>query len=639
MATTLETFVKIKAETTGKENLESLSKTMNDLIGLAPKFAVFGTIGALIKKSFDNTLMVEGIRAVKAEFRVLAENSGLNSEKLSERIKATTESYLGFGSAIKVSNDAILKLGVSSEQLPELFKVARKAGLVLGRDTTEVMEELTQAVATGNQKLLKRIGLTFDAEKANKDFAKTIGVGSNELSNQGQIQARLNAILEVGKQKLAGIKEETRPVAEAFHEAELSSKKFFYALAESGQEARSKFFVGFAEKIKSSFDEGRVIFKHYVSDVKDSQSETEFLQLKVKNLSEEYKTLNERIANGSLGAIASQGSKRLEDDLSKATNALKQFEENQYAADLKKYQRQTTAAARNPENVKKDNAQFIDKSKTDEAAAKLKLKLVDATEDHIRKIKLESESLGKSTEEKRRLNDLVELENRGVKAGTKLYGELAEKLGEARDEQEKMEADFRANPFNGAKAALEDYGKSVADFSKLTENAVSKSLGSLEDTFVDFFTTGEFQWKKFANVVIQEIVRIAVKKAIIAPLAEGITSLFGFADGGVMTKEGAVPLRKYAKGGIANNPQMALFGEGSKPEAFVPLPDGRSIPVSVKGGGGAGNVSIVVNVSPSGEPSVEGTNAPNQKEMGKLIALAVQKEIVKQQRNGGLLAS
>lgn len=57
-----------------------------------------------------------------------------------------------------------------------------------------------------------------------------------------------------------------------------------------------------------------------------------------------------------------------------------------------------------------------------------------------------------------------------------------------------------------------------------------------------------------------------------------------FANGGVMTPQGSLPLHRYAGGGIAHTPQMALFGEGRGPEAFVPLPDGRSIPVKMAGG-------------------------------------------------------
>jgi hypothetical protein len=62
-----------------------------------------------------------------------------------------------------------------------------------------------------------------------------------------------------------------------------------------------------------------------------------------------------------------------------------------------------------------------------------------------------------------------------------------------------------------------------------------------------------------------------------------------------MSSKGPVPLRKYANGGIASSPQLALFGEGSQNEAYVPLPDGRSIPVVQKGGGKS--TSIVVNMT------------------------------------------
>lgn len=76
--------------------------------------------------------------------------------------------------------------------------------------------------------------------------------------------------------------------------------------------------------------------------------------------------------------------------------------------------------------------------------------------------------------------------------------------------------------------------------------------------------------------------------------------LFGssFANGGVMTSGGPLSLSKYANGGVASSPQLALFGEGDTPEAFVPLPDGRSIPVSMKGGGGG--VTLVQNFTVAG---------------------------------------
>lgn len=78
-----------------------------------------------------------------------------------------------------------------------------------------------------------------------------------------------------------------------------------------------------------------------------------------------------------------------------------------------------------------------------------------------------------------------------------------------------------------------------------------------------------------------------------------LTPGFEFAGGGVMTPHGALQLRKYASGGIANSPQLALYGEGRMAEAYVPLPDGRRIPVAMQNGGGT---NLTINVA-SGAPA------------------------------------
>jgi tape measure domain-containing protein len=81
---------------------------------------------------------------------------------------------------------------------------------------------------------------------------------------------------------------------------------------------------------------------------------------------------------------------------------------------------------------------------------------------------------------------------------------------------------------------------------------------------------------------------------------EGVSSgssWWPFANGGIMTKFGSAQLKKYANGGIANSPQVALYGEGSRPEAYVPLPDGRTIPVTMSGMGGGVVVNVINNAS------------------------------------------
>lgn len=112
-----------------------------------------------------------------------------------------------------------------------------------------------------------------------------------------------------------------------------------------------------------------------------------------------------------------------------------------------------------------------------------------------------------------------------------------------------------------------------------------------------------------------------------------------FANGGIMTSRGSIPLNMYANGGVANSPQMAVFGEGRGPEAYVPLPDGRSIPVNMKGASGGGvmnNVTNHITINSDGSSQVTTQDATR---MSRGLTYAIQQELIKQARDGGILSS
>lgn len=129
----------------------------------------------------------------------------------------------------------------------------------------------------------------------------------------------------------------------------------------------------------------------------------------------------------------------------------------------------------------------------------------------------------------------------------------------------------------------------------------------------------------------------------VADGTKGIPAIPKFANGGIFGKDGVIPLRAYQKGGIANSPQLALFGEGDMNEAYVPLPDGRTIPVtlSTDGMSGGGNVlspvSIEINVHSDGRTTESGDTESiwnNAAQRMKAIALET---IAQEKRPGGSL--
>jgi hypothetical protein len=90
----------------------------------------------------------------------------------------------------------------------------------------------------------------------------------------------------------------------------------------------------------------------------------------------------------------------------------------------------------------------------------------------------------------------------------------------------------------------------------------------------------------------------------------------------------------FANGGRPPVGRPSIVGERG-PELFVPRTSGTIVPNNKLGGGN--NTSVVVNVDASGS-DVEGDEA-GAKELGGLISIAVQSELVRQQRPGGLLSS
>ena len=91
------------------------------------------------------------------------------------------------------------------------------------------------------------------------------------------------------------------------------------------------------------------------------------------------------------------------------------------------------------------------------------------------------------------------------------------------------------------------------------------------------------------------------------------------------------PNLSFAEGGRPPVGRASLVGERG-PELFVPDRAGTIIPNHAMGG----STNIVVNVDASGS-SVEG-DAEQSRELGRLISVAIQSELIKQKRPGGMLA-
>ena len=219
-----------------------------------------------------------------------------------------------------------------------------------------------------------------------------------------------------------------------------------------------------------------------------------------------------------------------------------------------------------------------------------------------------------------------------------------------------MSAKRAAESGNSLQRLAAQYG----DVGKQLEGVAMGAALNLEDSLVDIATgakSAKEAFADFARSTAEMLMRTAIQMAIIRPLLMGMGGMFAgggvmtsagpmslptYAKGGVMTQFGDLPLKTYATGGVANSPQMAIFGEGRMPEAYVPLPDGRRIPVKMEGGaggqGGGGGMSVVNNINvnmPQGGKQEDGDRFGQA--IARQVEDAMNANLMKQQRPGGLL--
>ncbi|MFA7333651.1 MAG: phage tail tape measure C-terminal domain-containing protein [Kiritimatiellia bacterium] len=253
----------------------------------------------------------------------------------------------------------------------------------------------------------------------------------------------------------------------------------------------------------------------------------------------------------------------------------------------------------------------------------------------------------KLVEAKKQEIAVSESTKRSTKEGTAAMVEAAESVRQMKNELIDLEEQQRRSVGEGARQAWREYAEAARDTAAQTKMVLTDAFRGAEDAFVDFVRTGKLSFSSLAKSIEEDLLRIAFRKtitgigsAIFGAAVSGAAGAGGggaaFAGGGIMSSRGPVPLKKYAAGGVANSPQVALFGEGSRPEAYVPLPDGRRIPVAMQGGSGT---SITVNVNGAGSQVESNPGASDQgKQLGKVVAAVVNSAIQRELRPGGLLA-
>ena len=247
--------------------------------------------------------------------------------------------------------------------------------------------------------------------------------------------------------------------------------------------------------------------------------------------------------------------------------------------------------------------------------------------------------------------DILAATNPALAEQIRLLRERAGVLDDATKKQKESSKSFGTQFKESFKQAYDSATNLGANLASIATNGID----GLTNAIVEFATTGKASFKEFAASVLKDLSAMLIKFAIFKAIGALFPGLTGFADGGVFggaSGPSMQPRTGFAKGGtftdsIVNSPTLFKFASGGAmrtgvmgeagPEAILPLKRGADGKLGVAGGGGSGTTNVTVNVDASGSSQVSG-NPGQAAALGRAVSQAVQSELIRQKRPGGILA-
>lgn len=210
--------------------------------------AAIGVAGAAMANfAFEGEKLIK----IQKNFDAVADSFGVAGEKLQNAFIGATGGIVDDDDALQLLSEKLVQFNGQVGDLPALMELSRKAANLFGKDTLQVFDGISNAIATGNFKQLKFLIPKLDADKVLSDYANTLNKLKSELTEAEKIQALTNAVMLEGGDRLKGVALEAGTASEAWERLKISIGNAFESLQTGTAKSTGGFF-------KSFFDTARL---------------------------------------------------------------------------------------------------------------------------------------------------------------------------------------------------------------------------------------------------------------------------------------------------------------------------------------------------------------------------------------------
>jgi len=180
--------------------LSLLDKLKKHWLGItAVVMGTYYAVKKLVEMVSSTTLAAARYETLGVVLEVVGRNAGYTTAELHKYASALEKT----GISMTESRQQLTRMAqaqIDLSKATELGRIAQDAAVIGMIDSSQAFARMIYGIQTAQPEILRNIGLTVSFESAYKEFAATLGKSAGALTQQEKTQARLNAVMEQGKQ-------------------------------------------------------------------------------------------------------------------------------------------------------------------------------------------------------------------------------------------------------------------------------------------------------------------------------------------------------------------------------------------------------------------------------------------------------
>jgi len=155
-----------------------------------------------IAVAFQQLQRAADLKGQTAALRTQLAQQGQDLDTYLLKLQEVSRGTISTADLIGASSRALL-LGIPAEKISELLETARASAIATGQSVSTAFNDITTGIGRASPLILDNLGLMVNLTETYGQAAESIGIAAEEMTQTQKSAALLNAVLDIGRQRVA----------------------------------------------------------------------------------------------------------------------------------------------------------------------------------------------------------------------------------------------------------------------------------------------------------------------------------------------------------------------------------------------------------------------------------------------------